>query len=83
MIFSLTLLVVVRHAVFELNGEVAEGAWPVGDRVAPFGTDVFEAQIKQLEERDVLQAAVLELSFSLDHMPSTSFLPSRLMARAR
>jgi hypothetical protein len=49
--FSLTSLVNVRHAVFKLDGEVAQGGWPVRDGFRPFAADVLEAQIKQLEER--------------------------------
>ena len=45
------VLVVVGHAVFELDGEVAQGAWPVGDGQGPFAADVFQAQVEQLEER--------------------------------
>jgi hypothetical protein len=45
------LLVWVGHAVGELDGEVAQGAWPVEDRLGPFGADVFEAQIEELENR--------------------------------
>ena len=41
----------VRHAVFELDGEMAQGAWPVGDSHGPFGTEVFQAEVEQLEQR--------------------------------
>jgi len=41
----------VRHAVFELDGEVTQGAGPVGDGQGPLVADVFQAQVEQLEQR--------------------------------
>ena len=41
----------VRHAVFELDGEVTQGAGPVGDGQGPLAADVFQAQVEQLEQR--------------------------------
>lgn len=44
-------LVVVGHAVCELNGEMAQGAWPVVGRQSPFAADVFEAEVEEFEKR--------------------------------
>ena len=51
MAFADGCLLIVRHAVCEFYGEVAQGAGPVVDRHGPFGADVFEAQVEEFEKR--------------------------------
>ena len=42
---------IVRHAVCEFYGEVAQGAGPVWNGHSPFGADVFETEVEELEKR--------------------------------
>lgn len=42
---------VIGHAVCEFDGEVAQGAWPVGCGLCPFPADVPQCQVEELEER--------------------------------
>lgn len=39
----------IGHAVFELDGEVAQGAWPVRDGKSSFAADVFQAQVEEFD----------------------------------